>query len=700
MGDSNSELWVAIAALLISLVALAASVLQVAQQYYSSATGYSSCDEKVLGRWSQSKIRVLKPYEFRFEVQYQAPVIFLCRLDNKNGPVPNEPIIPLVGSDESRQESWSDIQEDGRNAQKSSRDQKQKSDRERLKEAIHTADNELASWVTMLAAFQRMEHDSREWQKNRLEGPPRPPSGGSRDTLLKPEQIKDVETKHTLVVALQKKRKSWDTMPSGVKKPYATTTWCHMVEMAALLGIFWIEFDRSHDRYRAEGNGYMLTGEKISDLGIMFTFQVYGKSDFQAHRIIPVEEVKDLCFGVVPSIFRTEAADRRRLTDDRQDLSMLNLSSRTDISETLVLIGCNTNTVNYFAREDTQNKRVAHLFPIAFEIVGMLGRTLHIEHSVFRFLPNPTMYQWNIKTFSLPKLLDAYLKQTNLRDVLSNKDSEIMRAIRRHGKKIRKQIEIGGVSGRSSFMLLDTLHQALNDTDEVLTGKAKEQRPHLPRQGTTYSRENPEAHVKQAEEPNSKNTEDATEANRRGKVTDVLRSHIQEVLQGLNEKAAEKVTEKDTESQSPIQVWVPASDNTSPRFEDIDSAAPEDKQAKLMEVYFQVIRSKVIGTAVKSTKRRESETPKPQVPTPGIKKRPTGHTIAEDVEDAEDEDEEDDEDEIELWSLPPDQVSHEDIWCTLVFRMICWLMLHDFDKNDVQISRSELRGSRLPIYIA
>ncbi|CRK31874.1 hypothetical protein BN1708_018856, partial [Verticillium longisporum] len=153
-------------------------------------------------------------------------------------------------------------------------------------------------------------------------------------------------------------------MPAGVKKPYATTTWCHMVEMAALLGIYWSEFDRSHDRYRAEGNGYMLTGEKMTDLGIMFTFQVYGKSEFKANRIIPVEEVKDLCFGVVPTIFRRpEAVDMRRLTDDRQDLSMLNLSNRIEISETLGLIGCNTNTVNYFAREDTQNKRVAHLFP-------------------------------------------------------------------------------------------------------------------------------------------------------------------------------------------------------------------------------------------------------------------------------------------------------------------------------------------------
>lgn len=39
------------------------------------------------------------------------------------------------------------------------------------------------------------------------------------------------------------------------------------------------------------------------------------------------------------------------------------------------------------------------------------------------------------------------------------------------------------------------------------------------------------------------------------------------------------------------------------------------------------------------------------------------------------------------------------IWCTLVFRMLCYLLLHDFDQKDVQIPKSELVGSRLPVYI-
>lgn len=39
------------------------------------------------------------------------------------------------------------------------------------------------------------------------------------------------------------------------------------------------------------------------------------------------------------------------------------------------------------------------------------------------------------------------------------------------------------------------------------------------------------------------------------------------------------------------------------------------------------------------------------------------------------------------------------IWITLIFRMLCWLLLHDFDKSDVKIVPSDLKGSRMPVYI-
>lgn len=44
--------------------------------------------------------------------------------------------------------------------------------------------------------------------------------------------------------------------------------------------------------------------------------------------------------------------------------------------------------------------------------------------------------------------------------------------------------------------------------------------------------------------------------------------------------------------------------------------------------------------------------------------------------------------------------TNTDMWCTLVFRSLCWLSLHDFHKNDKQPKgKSELMGSRVPVYI-
>lgn len=39
------------------------------------------------------------------------------------------------------------------------------------------------------------------------------------------------------------------------------------------------------------------------------------------------------------------------------------------------------------------------------------------------------------------------------------------------------------------------------------------------------------------------------------------------------------------------------------------------------------------------------------------------------------------------------------IWVALIYRMLCWFLLHDFDKSDVNMVPSILKGSRMPVYI-
>jgi hypothetical protein len=40
------------------------------------------------------------------------------------------------------------------------------------------------------------------------------------------------------------------------------------------------------------------------------------------------------------------------------------------------------------------------------------------------------------------------------------------------------------------------------------------------------------------------------------------------------------------------------------------------------------------------------------------------------------------------------------VWLVLMFRMVCWLNLHSFHPGDIQLPKSDLMGSRLPVYIS
>lgn len=335
--DGNVVNWVA---LVISLVALLGTFAQVLQQYIASAAGYANCGESVMGKWHESKKRKFLATELRFKVQFETPVIFVCPPSNTKGPIKNKPICFVDGTNSSLEQTRALLAGD------------EEAQRRSLQEnRVHTADNERASWVMLLSQLQSMEKESQEWQQQHYNSNP-------------PQSLPPVGfNSHTLAVAVQAKERSWDNMPASLKKPYATTTMCHLLELAAMMGIHWKEFDRSVDRYRGEGNGYILTGANVADLGVTFRLQICGKSRFLENRVIPVDEVKELCCGFVSTLFQGENKDRRRIefpNEDPKDLGYLQLGSKFEIAETMVLIDCNTDTANYFRSDDTRH---GHLFP-------------------------------------------------------------------------------------------------------------------------------------------------------------------------------------------------------------------------------------------------------------------------------------------------------------------------------------------------
>jgi hypothetical protein len=128
----------------------------------------------------------------------------------------------------------------------------------------------------------------------------------------------------------------------------------------------------------------------------------------------------------------------------------------------------------------------------------------------------------------------------------------------------------------------------------------------------------------------------------------VLSKHIQIVLSCLNPSKqrtdttgsdeAKKTTDED---KDPVAASAFAKLNSVPR---------KEKEKHLIDVYFEHVLKQINDTTAQRTK-------------------------ADDVRDT-------------------------TIWCTLVFRSLCWLALHDFHKNDRQPKgKSELMGSRLPVYI-
>lgn len=349
----SNELTVAIAALAIAIAALFAATLQIWQAIFASARGVSSCNKKVIGKWADHTHWRPKLTQLGLEVSFEAPVIFLAPQDQKKGPVPKAPVWQAEGTPK----SCDDCRTDWDNVVPSMKEGEPK-------EAIHTVNHEQATWIWLLAATQRMEKESKDWETQKLGDDLK--SAGPGATLTELTQAP------TLTVKIQAMRRSFDTNPS-IKKPYATTTISHIIELASTLGLYWKVFDRDDNKYRAEGNGYSLTGSRIADFGIVFSFEKIGKPAFQERRVIPTYEVKELCFGRVATLFRGPKEDGPKESGPKEDavewlnplktsssksLEILQLGSREEIAETLTQIGCNVNTTLLYKEE----KNDKHLF--------------------------------------------------------------------------------------------------------------------------------------------------------------------------------------------------------------------------------------------------------------------------------------------------------------------------------------------------
>lgn len=427
----------------------------------------------------------------------------------------------------------------------------------------------------------------------------------------------------------------------------------------------------------------------------------------------------------------------------------------------------------------------------------MLSQTFHIPDTFYTSIPNPTPDPWDSRAVSLHLMVHAFKEHFEHTLPGRPRNNAVVAKLNHHLDEIIKHLDGRGETpnNRKTLYLFRALHEAIATADEVLTGNpssssVKYNNNMAATTTTTTTTTTSAAATTEKAEKTEKNESDVTatasplppikddstkprtkkagatvktpgldeadhQRSRRIMVQDVLRAHIQEVLRLLNERDIRNgdqrflMVDYATRPQSRGRGRSPSlssHQDFGPSFEEMDEASPDERQHKMMEVYFQRVRRVAVPRAKESAHRRQSiirptasrrgsagssASIRSQAFTDVVPLSPV-HPLRV-VTNAADEDKEraqlraaaaaaaaltDNENAIESTTATPrdvqpppatllllerslaDQlVTHDDIWCTLVFRMICWLMLHDFSKADQQIPRSELLGSRMPVYI-
>ncbi|TEY48989.1 hypothetical protein BOTCAL_0288g00190 [Botryotinia calthae] len=549
-------------ALIVAVIALLTTCLQVAQQYFSSAEGYRRCAESVMGLWSGGTHRQLRIREFRVEVVFEVPVIFVAPPNNQRGPIMNRPIHYIDGTPDSY-----------KNTKVREPDDQKKKDEETI-QRIHTADDERASWVTLLSSLQHEESESRKWDEDTRSD--RPPSDGH----------KPIEApKYELAVGLQVKTRSWDFVPDSMTKPYATSAICHLVEMMAFLGMYWKVFDQIQWNLRAEGNGFILTSTSVHGLGVMVVFTVTGKSTFKQDRVIPSNDVKALCFGTVPNIFEEKGYLEKEDTES-QSLE-LKFGSQDDVDMTLESLGCKPLILERYRKDHR------HIFSVSFEIIGMLGKVTRIRGSNFKMIPNPTQDPWLKKAGSKPAW-----KVSKLMTIFQEKLSNISK-------------QESNIDETSKLRPIDKIIKQWQDIQSLNSGK-------------------------EIDEYN-------LSIEMREMIHDAIDDQTDYLLHDLRQKDVLQVVVAHLDKVTEILAQPKSS---------LNSIVSAQKEEPLLKIYFTDILPAVAPLVIDGKKLS-----------------------------------------------PPEREQRTTIWVSLMFRMLCWLLLHDWNKDDKCGVPPDLKGSRMPVFI-
>lgn len=332
---------VASVALIISLVALTVTTAQLTQQYLATAVGYANCGQRVMGPWAQHTRLRFQPRQLRFEVLFDVPVFTLGLLNQPISAELSTPAAPIQYLDKIPADlPFPD---------------------ESIIAGVHQASGlygRSATWLFVMFLLHQMEVDSRRWHTHRR-GQNEPSSWQSGLPI-------GLQTK--LSIGVQRRTYSLDMMPDGAKRPFASTAFTNLIGMVAMLGAHWKQFDRREDRYLAEGNGCLITGNHVPFLGIVFSFYKSGRNEFSSRRVIPSPDMKLYCFGYARTIF-WKGKDYGRVSLNFNpgvgyNVAVLKLTSREKTAQWISTLRCHRRTCGYFL--DKWEGNTSHIFPSKF----------------------------------------------------------------------------------------------------------------------------------------------------------------------------------------------------------------------------------------------------------------------------------------------------------------------------------------------
>lgn len=252
---------VALAALIVSLVALFTTTGQLLQQYFATADGYRRCRYSVMGLWAKRTKRRWIWGEFRFETAFFIPRITYGPLHGDVG-TKKEAVggrCSLVNNEDSLEASMTLGGWGSPSARK------------------YYDSDELVCWVPLLAQLHKQGEDIVRYF----------PQGS--DSLAN----------DTMVPVVQFVHKTWDFMPTDVVRPMASSTVSDVAIMARRMGQVWRTFDPAAGSMRAEGNGHVITSTLARSLGTILQYTSTSRENAGNCFYIPVKEADKLGFGLV-----------------------------------------------------------------------------------------------------------------------------------------------------------------------------------------------------------------------------------------------------------------------------------------------------------------------------------------------------------------------------------------------------------------